>query len=144
MEDVVFYQHKMEQFYSDLVDTMIQHGFYLWVEDSTVEEFIDDHDLLVFENALYKMPYDDSIEIMLGFMVKKGYEIVLNFLEKDVILGNVAVKLGDRWFAFGQCNNDVDEGMCVTEIWPLKYVLPRLNKMEVRPACTVQISPSGG
>jgi hypothetical protein len=40
MEDLVFYQHKMEQFYSDLVDTMIQHGFYLWVEDSTCEELL--------------------------------------------------------------------------------------------------------
>jgi hypothetical protein len=79
------------------------------------------------------MPYDDSIEIMLGFMVKKGYEIMMNFLEKDVILGNVAVKLGDRWFAFGQCRNDIEENeQYTTEIWPLKYVLPRIHQMEVK------------
>jgi hypothetical protein len=132
MDNLVFYQHKMEQFYNDLVDTMIQNRSCLWVEGAEFEEFIDDHDLLVFEDTLRAMPYDDSNEAMLRCMIKKGYEIVMNSQEKDVLLGNVVVKLGDKWFAFGQCRNDVDEGLVISELWPLKYVLPRLNQNQVK------------
>jgi hypothetical protein len=140
--DLLSYALKLEKFYSDLVDAMILNGSCLWAEGSEVEEFIDDHDLLVFEQSLNGMPYDDSNEKLLGLMVKKGYRIILNFQEPDIILGNIALKIDDKWFAFGQCKNDADEGSCVTQIWPLKYVIPRIQKMEVNPRYFQYLEPS--
>jgi hypothetical protein len=54
-------------------------------------------------------------------------EIIMNFMTPDRILGNVAVKLGDKWFAIRECRKDEDIPY-VAQIWPLKYVLPRIHK----------------
>ena len=44
-------------------------------------------------------------------------------------MGNVAVKLGDKWFAIGECRKDEDDVPYVAQIWPLKYILPKINKI---------------
>jgi hypothetical protein len=137
---LLFFQQKMEEFYRNLVDVMIQNGSCLWTDSCEYEEFIDDHDLLVFEDALHGMPYDDSNELLLKCLVKKGYEILMNFQGNDVLLGNVVVKLGDKWFAFGECKNDSEEGYIVTQIWPLKYVVPRMRLMEASPNHMISIT----
>jgi hypothetical protein len=36
-------------------------------------------------------------------LIDKGWKIIMNFMAPDCILGNVAVKLGDKWFAIGEC-----------------------------------------
>lgn len=128
-----YYQQKMEQFYDDLIDEVRKERCYLTSEDPCFEDYIDEHDLLIFEDTLQGMEYDDSIEKILNCLAKKGYKLALNFQEKDVVLGNVIVRLCDRWFAFGNSRNGVAGDRCVTEIWPLRYVLPRLEKMEAQP-----------
>jgi len=134
---LLFFQQKMEQFYDDLVDEVRKGHCYLASEDPYFEDYIDEHDLLIYEDTLHGMDYDDSIEAILARLVMKGHEIMMNFYGEDVILGNVVVKLGNKWFAFGQCKRDADQGKYVAEIWPLKYTLSKLDKMEIsrRSAC---------
>jgi hypothetical protein len=129
-----YYQQKMEQFYDDLIDVIREKGCCLASKDPYFEDYIDEHDLLIFEDTLQGMEYDDSIEEILDCLAKKGYEIMMNFYREDVILGNVIVKLGNRWFAFGKCQEDSDAERYATEIWSLKYVLPRIQQMEIVPA----------
>jgi hypothetical protein len=58
----------------------------------------------------------------------------------DCILGNVAVKFGDKWFAIGECRKNEDGIPYVAQIWPLKYTLPRINKIEVKPQQTFPVT----
>jgi hypothetical protein len=132
---LLYYQQKMEQFYDDLIEVIREKGCCLVSEDPYFEDYIDEHDLLIFEDTLQGMEYDDSIEEILDCLARKGYKIMMNFYREDVILGNVVVKLGKRWFAFGKCRRDHDGGCCVSEIWPLRYVLPRMEEMENQLKC---------
>jgi hypothetical protein len=61
----------------------------------------------------------------------------MKFMASDCILGNVAVKIGDKWIAIGQCRKNEDGISYVAQIWPLKYILPRINKMEVKLRCAM-------
>jgi hypothetical protein len=127
------YQQKMEQFYNEMAQVMRTRNFCLWLEDhGYLEEAPLDEAL--FEEVGYVDPADPyDFHDFLESMVEIGYRIMMDFYAPDVILGNIAVKLGDKWFAFGQCKNDIDEkDRYVTEIWPLKYVLPRIKQMEVK------------
>jgi hypothetical protein len=62
----------------------------------------------------------------------KTWKIIMNFMAPDCVLGNVAVKLDDKWIAIGECRRNED-GIPYVQIWPLKYVLPRIRKMEIKP-----------
>jgi len=140
----IFYQQKMEQFYNVLADVIFLKNCYVrW--DRGVEEDVLYPELLLFEETVSNEVYDSQLEALLGYMVERGYKIVMNFYAPDIVLGNVAVKIHDRWFAFGECINqgarESQEGQYVTEIWPLKYVLPQLRQMEVKPRYTIPIHP---
>lgn len=142
-DSLLNYQQRMEQFYRDLIDVIRAEDCYLALEDSDFKDYIDEHDLLLFEDTLHSEQCDHSFEDVLKSMTAKGYEIVLNFDSPRNVLGNVVVKLGEKWFAFGTCKNDSDEGFQVTEIWPLKYVLPRIWKMEAKLSCTCMVKRVG-
>jgi hypothetical protein len=135
-----FYQRKIEDFYDDLAEAFKKLGVNAFYEGSSLIEEIEDPDLLVFEQNTSYEPYDNQAEEFLQEMLKKGYEILLNFQAPDVILGNVVVKIGDKWFAFGQCKNDQDAGPYVNEIWSLKYVLTRLPKMKIKLVYTIPLT----
>jgi hypothetical protein len=120
----------MEHFYDDLAEVLKKEGVIAFCEATAAQEEVDNPDLLVFDQGMEFEKHDNQGEELLQGMLKEGYEILLNFQAADVILGNVVVKLEDRWFAFGQCRNDPHAGPYVTDIWPLKYVLMRLPKTE--------------
>jgi hypothetical protein len=63
-----------------------------------------DVELIVFEDILHADPaYPEPLEELLQCLIKRGWKIIMNFMAPDCILGNVAVKLGDKWFAIGEC-----------------------------------------
>jgi len=82
----------------------------------------------------YYLRYRDPWEFVrtLRHVAEKGYEIAMNFYASDVILGNVAVKIDDKWFAFGECRNEGKFEQYITEIWPLSFVLSDLQSKEVQ------------
>ena len=138
------YQQRMEQFYIEMAKVMKEknHGFWLegygTLKDQPIEE-------ILFEQGFYVNPNDyESTHEMLETLTERGYPIVMNFYAPDVILGNLAVKIIDRWFAFGQCKNDIDKKeIYATEIWPLKYVVVYMSQMEVKLRVSISVSESG-
>lgn len=127
----LYYAKCMDKFYNEMAETMMEMGFSIWSGHWFDEASMDE---VLFEETAYVDPADPcDIHKMLEHMVtKKDYKIVLNFYAPDVLNGNVTVKLKDKWFAFGRCRNDEKEGLYVSEIWPLKYVLLRIPEMEVK------------
>jgi len=134
------YQQRMEQFYIEMAKVMKEknHGFWLegfgTLENQPIEE-------ILFEQGFYVDPNDyEPTHEMLETLTERGYPIIMNFYAPDVILGNLAVKIIDKWFAFGQCKNDIDQKeIYTTEIWPLKYVLPRVKQMLIKPRFSLSI-----
>lgn len=130
-----FCQREVEKLYSALADIVKQQSLGLYFQGSGEIDYIDEPDLLVFEDTLFSEEYSDANEAALLSLTERGYRILMNFQEPDNILGNVIVKIRDRWFAFEECTNDPGAaGPLITQIWPLKYVLPRIRQMETRPA----------
>jgi hypothetical protein len=100
-----------------------------------------DVELIVFEDILHADPsYPDPLHEFLMCLIDKGWKIIMNFRAPDCILGNLAVKLGDKWFAIGECRKTEDGIPYVAQIWPLKYILPRIHKMEIKPQQTFLIT----
>ncbi|MEM3551461.1 MAG: hypothetical protein QXQ94_08815 [Candidatus Bathyarchaeia archaeon] len=131
------YQRKMEEFYNDLLDVWFRGCFGLYTDVFCEEEpyvLHPDIELVFFEDVLNVDPNDPEQPMLrlLGSLVKRGWQIKMNFMARNCLLGNVVVKIGDKWFAFGQCRRDDYGEPYVAEIWPLKYVLPRIEKMEVK------------
>lgn len=83
----------------------------------------------------------------------KGHDIAFNFLASDAFLGNVAVKILDKWFAIGECVNcgisspykyppdclQEFDSICITKLWSPFYVLSKIEKMEVKLKCAKTI-----
>lgn len=139
------YQRELERFYDDLIDVFWRNRFCFWTEACTYlnEPYIPkpDVELIIFEDILCADPADpDPLHELLLHLVKKGWKIIMNFMAPDCIMGNVAVKLGDKWFAIGECRKDEDDVPYVAQIWPLKYILPKINKMEIKPQQTFPIT----
>lgn len=140
---ILYYQKRMEDFYDDLLAVWRSGPFEICANMSEDEPYIlhPDMELVLFEEVLCSYPNDPYfIHELLRQVAEKGWQIILNFMAPDCLLGNVAVKVGDKWFAFGQCRKDEDGEPYVAEIWPLKYVLPRISKMEINLGCTVPLS----
>lgn len=76
---------------------------------------------------------------MISMLTRRGYNIKCNFDAEDVILGNVVVKIDDKWFAIGECRNEDWGETSITEIWPLKYVISNLNRLQVQLKYSVDI-----
>lgn len=135
MCDVLLYEQKMEQFYNTLADVMILKNCCVRLGPG-VEDDIVYPEVLLFDTTLSGEVYDDQLESLLQDAAERGYRIVKNFHASDVVLGNVSVKINDKWFAFGECINqstkESHEGQYVTEIWPLRQVVPNLRQMEVK------------
>jgi hypothetical protein len=137
LSDVSFYQRELERFYNDLIDVFWRNHFGFWTEACRYlnEPYIPkpDVELVVFEDIIHADPaYPEPVHELLMRLIEKGWQIVMNFMAPDCILGNVAVKLGDKWIAIGECRKDEDSIPYVAQIWPLKYILPRISRMEVK------------
>jgi hypothetical protein len=120
-----------------LIDVFWRNHFGFWTEACRYlnEPYIPkpDVELVVFEDIIHADPaYPEPVHELLMHLIEKGWQIVMNFMAPDCILGNVAVKLGDKWMAIGECRKDEDGIPYVAQIWPLKYILPRISKMEVK------------
>jgi len=144
VSNLSFYQRELERFYDDLIDVFWRNHFGFCTEACSElnEPYIPkpDVELIVFEDILHADPaYPEPLEELLLCLIKKGWKIIMNFMAPDCILGNVAVKLGDKWIAIGECRRDEDGTPYVAQIWPLKYVLPRIHKMEIKPQQTLPI-----
>jgi len=143
-EALYCYQQRMEQFYMEMAKVMKEqnHGFWLEgygiLQNQPIEE-------ILFEQGFYVAPSDyEPTHEMLETLTERGYLIVMNFYAPDVILGNLAVKIIDRWFAFGQCKNDIDQKeIYATEIWPLKDVLVGLKCNEIKLRFSISIEKAG-
>ena len=138
------YQQRMEQFYIEMAKVMKEknHGFWLEGYGALKNQPIEE---ILFEQGFYIDPNDyEPTHEMLETVAKRGYPIIMNFHAPDVILGNLAVKIKDKWFAFGQCKNDIDQKeIYATEIWPLKYILPRMKFLQVTLKFSVSIQNGG-
>ena len=138
------YQQRIEQFYIEMAKVIKErnHGFWLegygTLQNQPIEE-------ILFEQGFYIDPNDyEPTHKMLETVAKRGYPIIMNFHAPDVILGNLAVKIKDRWFAFGQCKNDIDQKeIYATEIWPLKDVLVGLKCNEIKLRFSISIEKAG-
>jgi len=140
-----FYQRELERFYNDLIDVFWRNHFAFWTEacDYLNEPYIPkpDVELIVFEDVIHTYPNDQRfMDELLAHLAKKGWQMIMNFTAPDCILGNVAVKLGDKWFAIGECRKNRDDIPYVAQIWPLKYILPRIHKMEITPQQTFPVT----
>ena len=139
-----YYQQRMEQFYMEMAKVMKEknHGFWLEGYGTLRNQPIEE---ILLEQGFYVDPNDyEPTHEMLETLTERGYPTIMNFHAPDVILGNLAVKIIDRWFAFGQCKNDIDQKeIYATEIWPLRYVIPRLNLSEVKPRFSISIGMAG-
>jgi len=143
-EALYCYQQRMEQFYMEMAKVMKEqnHGFWLEgygiLQNQPIEE-------ILFEQGFYVAPSDyEPTHEMLETLTERGYPIVMNFYAPDVILGNLAVKIKDRWFAFGQCKNDIDQKeIYATEIWPLKDVMVGLKCNEIKLRFSISIEKAG-
>jgi len=157
--DYVIYQLQMEQFYYDLAKMFKEKNWQV-LSDSEGSEKMHRAHMLLFNQILCEdawhaktkaatlwflkrkdftitTVYDpagssDFVEL-LASMKSKGYNIIMNFYAEDVVLGNVAVEIHNKWFAFGQCMNSEPDGLFVSEIWPLRYVLPKVKEMQMEP-----------
>lgn len=118
----------MEQFYTDLADIVKKEWSMLYFEGFSEVDYIDEPDLLVYEDILCSEPCTDANNVTLLQLIHKGYKILMNFQGPNINIGNIVVKIKNAWFAFGECLNK-DGNLYVSQIWPLKYVLPRLNLM---------------
>jgi hypothetical protein len=142
-----FYQRELERFYDDLVNVFWRNHFAFWTKacEDLNEPYIPkpDVELIIFEDVLHADPkYPEPLHELLMCLIERGWKIIMNFMAPDCILGNVAVKLGDRRFAIGECRKDRDGIPYVAQIWPLKYILPRIKKMEIKPKHTFSITPN--
>jgi len=139
-----YYQQRMEQFYMEMAKVMKEknHGFWLEGYGTLNNQPIEE---ILFEQGFYIDPNDyEPTHEMLKTVAKRGYPIIMNFHAPDVILGNVAVKIKDKWFAFGQCKNDIDQKeIYATEIWPLKYIIPRIKQMEIKLGFSISVHSYG-
>jgi len=135
-----YYQQRMEQFYMEMAKVMKEknHGFWLEGYGTLRNQPIEE---ILLEQGFYVDPNDyEPTHEMLETLTERGYPTIMNFHAPDVILGNLAVKIIDRWFAFGQCKNDIDQKeIYATEIWPLKFILPNMKKIEVIPKFSIYI-----
>jgi hypothetical protein len=81
--------------------------------------------------------------------LKEAYKLVFNFVAQDCILGNVAVRIDDEWFAIGECaitetilpcGEEADEintnsaGIRILRLWSPFYVLSNINRMKTEVA----------
>ena len=138
------YQQRMEQFYMEMAKVMKEKNYGFWLEgygtlkNQPMEE-------ILFEEGFYIDPNDyEPTHEMLETLTERGYPIIMNFHDPDVILGNLAVKIIDKWFAFGQCKNDIDQKeIYATEIWPLKYTLLKMKYVEVNLRFAVSLCNGG-
>ena len=133
-----FYQRELERFYNDLVNVFWRNHFAFWTKacEDLNEPYIPkpDVELIVFEDVLHADPaYPDPLHEFLMCLINRGWKIIMNFMAPDCILGNLALRVGDKWFAIGECRKDRDGVPYVAQIWPLKYILPKMSKMEVKP-----------
>jgi hypothetical protein len=138
VSNLSFYQRELERFYNDLIDVFWRNHFGFWTEACRYlnEPYIPkpDVELVVFEDIIHADPaYPEPVHELLIHLIEKGWQIIMNFMAPDCILGNVAAKLGDKWIAIGECRKNRDGTPYVAQIWPLKYVLPRIHKMEIKP-----------
>ena len=145
ISNLSFYQRELERFYNDLVNVFWRNHFGFWTEACSElnEPYIPkpDVELIVFVDILHADPaYPEPLHELLICLIEKGWQIIMNFMAPDCILGNVAVKLGDKWIAIGECRKNRDGILYVAQIWPLKYILPRINKMEIKPKQTFSIT----
>jgi len=145
VSDLSFYQRELERFYNDLIDVFWRNHFGFWTEACRYlnEPYIPkpDVELVVFEDIIHAdLAYPEPVHELLIHLIEKGWKIIMNFMAPDCILGNVAVKLGDKWIAIGECRKDEDDTPYAAQIWPLKYVLPRIHKMEIKPQHTYLIT----
>jgi len=125
------YQEGIEKFCDDLAELLRKEGSMVYTELDEPQD-VSNPELLLFNEHLSYDPNDDSAEDFLKEMVKDGYKICVNFQAGDAIVGNVAVKIGNKWFAFGRCQKASDGGFYISSMWSLKFVLTNLQKMEIR------------
>lgn len=163
--DCVVYQLQMEQFYYDLAKMFKEKKWQVLSDGGGSEKMHRTH-LLLFNQTLCEdarhengkpatlwflkkkdftntTVYDpvraSDFAELLASMKSKGYHIVMNFHAEDVVLGNVTVEIHNKWFAFGRCMNSEPDGPFVSEIWPLRYVIPKIKEMQMEPRFMIPI-----
>ncbi|MGA2681871.1 MAG: hypothetical protein ABSF44_08740 [Candidatus Bathyarchaeia archaeon] len=153
------YSLLIEEFYSRLSDASKREGYAIDFLMGTAVPLDktgppDELDELGRLNSARLRPEDYNINIFLedsDFLLKtltdlkEAYKLVFNFTAADCILGNVAVRIEDEWFAIGECaisevvlpyGEEVEEinsyfgGIRILRLWSPFYVLSNMNRMK--------------
>lgn len=157
------YSERLEQFYIALAEAAKGQGYYVDYIKAEAPPCDNQGELLsrpqlqtIYGNDMpedWKGKYstfledDECLKNTLGSIVaSKGQDVAFNFTAPDAFLGNVAVRVEDKWFAVGECRNcstpfpfeESDEfslesaNICIMKIWSPFYVLSRIEHMEVQ------------
>jgi hypothetical protein len=168
------YLSRMEKFYMNLAEVSKRFGYLLdflsgeappCKEDGgpmSTEELLGiygDHLPLDWEWR-YAVFLEDNecLQKILRILTEKGYEAAFNFTAPDAFLGNVTVKINDKWFAIGECTYDSsilsytekDElivesaDMRIVRLWSPFYVLSNIKRMEIQLAFAQSVLKGGG
>src|SRR5208283_393667 len=111
----------LEKFYIDFAEASKKQGYLLDFLKAEAEPCNEQGGSLTLEELMqiygddwpsdWKWRYrsfledDECLKTVLRVLAGKGYEIAFNFTAPDAFLGNVAVKIGDKWFAIGECKS---------------------------------------
>lgn len=133
----VDYEQRIRQFYKVLAEVAVEkYGILIDFEKEEAYHYKWDlpSSKWLFEDFLA----GEDIEALLSSVRERGYNILMNFYAPDVIHGNVVLKINDKWFAIGECINKEGKGdypldnIYIICIWPLKYVLSNINRVQVQ------------
>jgi hypothetical protein len=169
----------LEKFYVDVTETAKKQGYsidFLKAEASPCKENGEPLTLLelnrIYGNDVpsdWKWRYDafledenEDLQKVLRELEEKGYEIVFNFTAADALLGNLAVRIRDNWFAIGECtkdstwliydtdgelhydtNDEFELGsaeISIMKMWSPFYVLSKIKRMRLQLTWAFSIS----
>ncbi|MGA2681870.1 MAG: hypothetical protein ABSF44_08735 [Candidatus Bathyarchaeia archaeon] len=159
--DISCWIAKLEKFYEAFARASRKHGYLLEFLKSEAPPCNERGEKLSFEKLFrlydgdipldFKWRYEFFLEDnevlrkVLCSLKQNGYEMAFNFTAPDAILGNVAVRIDDKWFAIGECksfwSNPVwdSEGeptiepaaIWILKLWPPFYVLSNPKNKEI-------------
>ncbi|MGQ9461423.1 MAG: hypothetical protein ACUVRA_09395 [Candidatus Bathyarchaeaceae archaeon] len=164
------YLDGMEKFYMDLAGASKRHGYFLDFlkgeappckergEPVSTEELLQIYGSDLPKDWRWRynvfLESEECLLKVLRDLSEKGYKVAFNFTAPDAFLGNVTVKIYDKWFAIGDCTYvtyaTTKDGLIVeladiriSRLWSPFYVLSNIKCMETQLALAQSIIKAG-
>jgi hypothetical protein len=153
---------KLEKFYVDLAEISSKQGYSLDFLKHEAPPCKGNGELLsldelrrIYGNDMpldWKWRYDfflgdnECLQTVLRELEQKGYQTAFNFTAQDAFLGNIVVRIDNKWFAIGECERETsilpwnanDELMTessiieIIKLWPPFFLLSNVKRMEIQ------------